>query len=196
MKISIQGLDGDAYREFSQVEIDFDAFVENIRYFYAHRGQTKLYLKIMDVALKGRPEQDFYDLFGGCCDDISVEHLMPASSKIDYEKRFGKKMTLTVNGRTAIQDAQVCPRPFFAMNIHSDGEADLCCSANMPGTVGNVFGHSIVDVWNSAAAQAFRRMQLTDRTKNPVCAACEQFRYVMYPEDVLDDAREQLMEKF
>ena len=46
------------------------------------------------------------------------------------------------------------------------------------------------------AAQAFRRIQLTDRTKNSVCAACEQFRYVVYMEDMLDDAREQLLEKF
>ena len=96
----------------------------------------------------------------------------------------------------AVKDAEVCPRPFFVMNIHSDGETDMCCTSNAGMSLGNVFHESIVDVWSGKKANAFRRMQLMDRTRNKYCAACESFRYVMFPEDNLDHDREKLLRYF
>ena len=53
---------------------------------------------------------------------------------------------------------------------------------------------SIYGEWKKA--NAFRRMQLMDRTRNKYCVVCESFRYVMFPEDNLDHAREKLLRYF
>jgi len=63
IRISLQGLDADMYKDMSDVVIDFEQFRSNLRYFYEHRGNTKIYIKIMDVSLKERSEAEFLDLF-------------------------------------------------------------------------------------------------------------------------------------
>jgi MoaA/NifB/PqqE/SkfB family radical SAM enzyme len=42
LRISVQGLSSDKYKEVCGVEIDFNNFVESIRYFYNNRGSTKI----------------------------------------------------------------------------------------------------------------------------------------------------------
>lgn len=157
LKISIQGLDEETYHEFSQVKIDFEKFVEQIRYFYEHRRNVKLYLKIMDAELGDHSEQDFFELFGDICDDISVEHLVPASEKIDYKQISDSNFDMTVNGNQR-SNYRVCPRPFFVMNVHSDGYVDPCCTVDVPGFMGNIKNESIVDIWNGKKFNSFRRM--------------------------------------
>ena len=195
LKISIQGLDSETYQEFSQIKIDFDTFVEQIRYFYEHRKNVKLYLKIMDAELKGHSEQEFFDIFGDICDDISIEHLIPASEKIDYHQLSNDNFSMTMNGNCRAA-YRVCPRPFFVMNVHSDGNVDPCCTADIPVFVGNVKKESIVDIWNGKKANAFRKMQLIDKGKNEVCRKCTHYQYVMFEEDNLDDVAEEMIDKF
>ena len=46
--ISVQGTNSQKYREVCGVDLDFDRFIENIRFFYAHRGKTQIHIKIID----------------------------------------------------------------------------------------------------------------------------------------------------
>ena len=195
LKISIQGLNVDTYKEFSQVKIDFEKFVEQIKYFYENRKNVKLYLKIMDVQLKDKPEQDFFDLFGDICDDISIEHMVLANDNLDFIKKTQANFSNTINGNT-VKDYRVCPRPFFVMNVHSDGDVDPCCSANLPGVMGNINVESIVDIWNGKTFNAFRRLMLEDKNKNEVCHSCVIYQQVMFEEDNLDDVASSIIEKF
>ena len=192
LKISVQGLNSDSYKEFSNVDINFSKFIEQVKYFYENKGKTKLYVKILDVALKDRSEKDFFDIFGNICDDISVENLVPTLKEIDFNKQFKKDFNSTMNGCKLI-NPKVCPRPFFSMNIYPDGNYVPCCGVGFPTIIGNAEFDSIVDVWNSKKMKDFQRMQLKDNNKNKVCSNCNNYKYVIFKEDYLDDEAEELL---
>lgn len=149
----------------------------------------------MDVQLKDKPEQDFFDLFSDICDDISVEHLVLAHEDLKFIKETKKIFSNTINGNE-VRDYKVCPRPFFVMNVHSDGDIDPCCTANFPGVMGNINDESIVDIWNGKTFNAFRRLMLKDKDKNEVCRSCVAYKQVMFDEDNLDDVANSMIEKF
>jgi wyosine [tRNA(Phe)-imidazoG37] synthetase (radical SAM superfamily) len=120
LKISMQGISSAAYKEICGADIDFDEFVRNIEYFYAHRGNTKLSLKIADSALKHGEEKLFYERFGNLCDNIAIEHIYPAFHGVDYsakilpnkgKNRFGYDYRKTL----------VCGASFFKIYVLRSG---------------------------------------------------------------------------
>ncbi len=63
--VSLQGTTQDKYRDVCGADIDFPSFIDNLRYFFNHKGKTHVYFKIVDCALDGKEdEQRFYDVFG------------------------------------------------------------------------------------------------------------------------------------
>ena len=68
LRISIQGVSKEKYKKTSNVDIDFEEFVQNINYFYENRKNTKVYVKIIDCSLSDKnEEQIFFDIFTGIC---------------------------------------------------------------------------------------------------------------------------------
>lgn len=195
LKISLQGLDSIAYRKFTDAHIDYEEFIDNLRYFYEHRRNTKLYLKIIDAELDGHTKEEFYSKFGDICDDISVEHLFPADREIDYSKEFHSDFNLTLNG-VSPNNFRVCPQPFYTMRIFASGEVLPCCSVENPGILGNAFTESIVNIWHGKKFKKFLRQMLVDRNINPVCKVCTTIKYRGFKEDCLDDVADKLLEKF
>lgn len=196
IRISLQGLDAGMYKDMSDVDIDFAQFRENLRYFYEHRGDTKIYIKIMDVSLKERGEAEFLELFSDLADDIAIEKLCPLVDDIDYEDDFAQDQFIyTMNGNP-VKNAEVCPQPFYTMQINPAGECIPCCTIERPLAVGNCAEQSLKEIWNGSALQAFRRKQL-EKKKNefPVCRQCVQYKYGMFPEDILDDDAETILKE-
>lgn len=196
IRISLQGLDADMYKDMSDVDIDFDCFRAMLRYFYEHRGNTKIYIKIMDVSLKERREEEFLNLFADFADDVAVEKLCPLVDDIDYEGDFAQEEFIyTMNGNL-VKNAEICPQPFYTMQINPAGECIPCCTIERPLSVGNCAAQSLKEIWNGTALNMFRRKQL-ERKKNefPVCKKCMQYKYGMFPEDILDDDAEKILEE-
>lgn len=50
--ISVQGVNKEAYKQICGYDIDFEKFLEEIRYFYQNKQNCSVYIKIADVALK------------------------------------------------------------------------------------------------------------------------------------------------
>ena len=49
----------------------------NIRYFYEHKENATIYVKIIDSILENKEEEKlFFQLFGDICDTIYIEHLV------------------------------------------------------------------------------------------------------------------------
>ena len=127
LKISLQGLTSEKYKEVCGVAVDFDKLVENIRYFYEHRGNTKLKLKIADISLpKNNGKEQFYDIFGNICDNIAIEHIFSLFHDVDYDEyllpnqgknRFGFDLIPT----------NVCGDIFFRMSVLRDGSISFGC---------------------------------------------------------------------
>ena len=196
IRISLQGLDADMYKDMSDVVIDFEQFRSNLRYFYEHRGNTKIYIKIMDVSLKERSEAEFLDLFADFADDVAVEKLCPLVDDIDYEGDFSQEEFIyTMNGNL-VKNAEICPQPFYTMQINPAGECIPCCTIERPLSVGNCVEQPLREIWSGTMLNMFRRKQL-ERKKNefPVCRKCTQYKYGMFPEDILDDDAEKILEE-
>jgi len=64
LRISVDGLSSEDYMRYCGVQMDFEQFVEQIQYFYAHKKETSLYIKIINYMVS-QPEQrkKFYDIF-------------------------------------------------------------------------------------------------------------------------------------
>ena len=196
IRISLQGLSDDAYA-YTKKRGVFQKLVENIRWLYAHRGDTKIYVKIMDCALAEGEEAEFLRFFGDIADFIAVEHLIPAVEQIDYEKLAGHALADVTQNGAAVRMAEVCPQPFYMMQLNPDGKMVPCCAMETAATLGDVAEESVRAIWHGERLRAFLEAQLRgEKSAYTTCAKCRQYRYAMFEEDVLDGEAERLLEAF
>ena len=198
LRISIEGLSGEDYAKNARADLDFERFVEQIRYCYTNCGNTHIYIKIIDYMVQ-EPEQKarFLDKFGPICHSIAIEHLTPTISEIDYDQLSGGMKTDQPQNGGVLLEGEVCPQGFYMMQINPDGKVVPCCSMKYPAVLGDVTQASVPEVWRGTAFNQFRRRMLTARSQaSPVCQACSLFRYDLHPEDVLDGVRDELRVKY
>lgn len=198
IRISIQGISREKYRETTGVYSDLERIVDSVAYLYSIRNKTEVYVKIIDSALNTPEDQEeFSRLFGDIADILAIEHLLPATPLIDYSLIAGRAtMDKTQNG-AEVATTDICPQPFYMLQINPDGFAVPCCGMESPLKLANVASNSLVDIWRGNTLNAFRRTMLSGhRANNQVCARCEQFRFAMFPEDVLDDSAERLIDSY
>lgn len=193
LRISTQGVNAKKYKQVSDVKINFDEFVENIKYFYIHRGNTNLHIKIIDSALDEQEKQTFFEIFGDICDTIAIEHLIPV---IETKDNITNDFNSTILGNELVK-SDICPQPFYFMQINPDGKCGPCCSANFPTNIGDSNKQSITQIWNSKEYNAFRKVQLNKKkSNNSICVNCELCKYTMFPEEILDNDAERLLKLF
>lgn len=192
--VSLQGTSKGKYREVCDVSIDFDNFIENLRYFYNNKGKAQMYIKVVDCALDGKEdEQKFYDLFGDICDTIAIEYAVPIHSGVAYENILKEKDKAITQFGLPVSEVHICPQPFFHMQINPDGKVVPCYSFEYPGIMGDCNTQSVNEIWNGQEFQQFRRKMLGG-TKNvgDICANCNIIKYRLFPEDVLNNDAERL----
>ena len=200
LRISIQGVTNEKYKETMGKKFDLNKLIDQIAYFYhtkeKQKSNTQLYIKVIDCALDEGQEEKFFDMFGDICDVIAIEHLLPAVSQINYSKLSDKTGALTQNGNEII-NAQICPQPFYMMQINPDGNVVPCCAMGTACILGNIQTETLSDIWNGEKLRRFRSNQLElNRKLYPLCRECEQFKYSMFKEDYLDDDRIRLLDFF
>jgi sulfatase maturation enzyme AslB (radical SAM superfamily) len=196
INISVEGVNAEQYADFSRYTLDYDKFVENIAFFYEHRKQCEMNIKINGDILTAEQQQHFFDTFGDITDGISVEHV------IDYWPTF-KQDKVDVNETVGIlgneiHEVKVCPYILYEMVINSDGTYSMCrfdwkrCLL-----LGNELGlyKSPKKVWDSIHLWQLQRKFLSgERTWRPFCSKCGELKQGM-PED-LDEYAEMLLERF
>lgn len=193
LRISIQGLSSDKYKKISNISIDFNQYVDNIRYFFKKRGKCSVYIKILDSSLDEiETKERFYEIFGDLCDSIAVEHLVPVMSGVDYSKiqsDFKTGMQGYIN-----ENIQICPRPFYMLVVNLDGTVRPCCNYAPPMLLGNIAEKSIKEYWNGEKMKKFRLMQIyKERHLNNICNKCPTPVYGLHAEDDLDEYAEKLI---
>lgn len=194
LRISIEGLSREDYRKNAQVDLDFDAFIEQIRYFYTRSKGTHVYIKIIDYMVQEEARrQRFFELFQPISHSIAVEHLTPTIAEIDYQALSGGQTNDTPqNGGTLLQ-ADVCPQGFYMMQINPDGKVVPCCSMRYPAILGDVRQTGVPELWNGPAFNQFRLDMLRQRSSvGKVCRECNLYLYDLHREDVLDDNKSQI----
>lgn len=196
IRISVQGLDDVAYSYVKKNGI-FLEFVNNIKFLYDNRHDTKIYIKIIDSALKENEEDKFLNIFGDICDFIAIEHLIPAVDKIDYDKIYpGQKHKLTQNG-ALVHDVKICPQPFYMLQLNPDGKVVPCCSMETAYIIGDISYESISDIWQGKKMKHFIKNQLLGKKDiYPVCQMCRQYKYAIFEEDILDAKAEEILRRY
>lgn len=198
LRISVEGLCDEDYQKRCQCKVSFAEFVDNISYFYQHRQDTKIYIKIIDYMVQDEASRKlFFETFCPICDSIAIEHLTPTIAEIDYEEiSDGMELSKGQNGEILL-DANVCPQGFYMMQVNPDGNVVPCCSMKYPTVLGNVKGHSVQEIWKGDAFNSFRRKLLVSRKNaGPVCENCLLYKYDLHEEDVLDDVASELINKY
>lgn len=197
MKISIQGLTSDKYREIAGVDIDFNRLIDNIRYFYRNKKQCRLHIKIMDVDFADYEcEKDFYNIFEDICDEMYVEHIAKSQPSMNYGEQINSQKTY-YGDEAHIRE--VCPFAYYYMQIDSDGNTFPCCPQGLPDdfSFGNAYDMSVYDIWNSKKLNDFRIGMLEKgRSINKHCDTCVSYLCMTPDEDNLDNDRDLLLKKY
>jgi radical SAM protein with 4Fe4S-binding SPASM domain len=147
--------------------------------------------------LRGDPSREsfFYDTFSPISHITAIEHLEPYIKEIDFTKIMrGSDFSLTQDGNKKRQ-VNVCPQPFYMLEVNPDGNIVPCCSSKYPGIFGNVNTTGIVASWNSKELDDFRKRMLIGGVKNAsdACSRCEQYQGVVHAEDLLDGHEEEIL---
>ena len=185
--VSLQGTTAGKYEEISNKKIDLENFIENLKYFYDNKGNTQVYIKIVDTALGNKEdEQRFYEIFGDICDTMAIEHTVPIHTGVKFEEVIKEKDSEVTQFGLPVSEAHICPQPFFTLQINPDGNVVPCYSFEYPEIIGNCKNQSVYEIWHGKPFQRFRRMMLDGRRK--VCKACDNcnmIKYRFFPEDDL-----------
>ena len=192
LRVSIQGVKSEKYKEVCSVDYSFEEIVENLRYFSHIKKSTQLFVKVMDIALDGKKEEDiFYNTFRPIADRMFIEHCRSVYTGVD----FTKQLTATADryGRTH-EHRQVCPLPFFMLGIFPNGDTEPCDAIYKPVILGNVHDMPLLQMWNGSKLREFQKMQLEkERSHHAKCGTCCAPDDVSHPEDVLDDHAEEIL---
>jgi len=142
-------------------------------------------------------KERFYRIFSPICHSIAVEHLTPTIEEIDYQQFSGENKNNKPQNGEVLLESQICPQPFYMMQINPDGKVVPCCSMKYPILLGDVGKEGVQEVWLGEAYQKFRRAMLHGVSyASHVCRDCKLYRYDMHQEDQLDEKAKELLEKY
>lgn len=180
INISVYGLSSDDYRNFSRVEIDFDRFLDNMRYLYAHRGQCQVFVKTTTGISKGDIRERFFDLFEPISDSINIEHISPFWPGYDFQDKYNIALNTDVGTfGNKLEEKKVCPYLFYALAVNSDGSVDQCsCDWRHDFLLGHIKTQSLKQIWNSKELHELRLLHLSGRRKtHELCKDCNEISY-------------------
>jgi Fe-S oxidoreductase containing radical SAM domain len=191
--ISVQGVTAEKYKEVCGYTVDYAKFLEEIAYFYAHRGSCKLYIKTVDVALDGAEDEAlFYDMFGGICDEMNIEHIIDVADCVDYSELLPDGATMRY--AYEFKEKKVCDSLFTMVNIEAAGHVNCCACRYPPLPIGSVHTSRLKDIWNGTQHIKYMKLHLEGRIGEiPHCADCTPMQYAGHPMDNLDDHREEVL---
>lgn len=198
IQISLQGLSAYKYREVCGTDIDFEKFKYNLKYLYENRGQTSIFIKIIDTLLENEAEEEiFFNTFGNICDQIFIEHLITLQPGMgDHDGKADNSRNL--NNEKVIY-RHVCPVIFYLLQVDVEGNVFPCPVSGLPVefSIGNVYKDNISEIWNSNKRNNLIRSHLMfNRKKIPTCGTCQACSAVLDKNEFIDDEAETIIDRF
>lgn len=197
MVISLQGVSEINYKSISHYAINFDDFVENIRYFAEKKERTHLYVKVVDIALKGEEEEKkYFDIFGNIADSMAIEKAVPIFPGAQANDELMSRAEYTQFG-VKVERCDICSQPFYTMQINPDGKVVGCHSIPYPAILGDCNTDSVADIWNGEKFTDFRKKMLDGRgSMCEICAECNIMNFRLFSEDNITSAVSRLKELY
>jgi len=193
INISVEALDKEGYKTHAGVSLDFTKYKKTLEHLYRNKGDCHIMIKTTDIGLGENTEEDFYEMFGEYCDEISVERITPVWPDFNvahvkeefHEGIFGE----------SVHERIVCPYLFYSICVNSDGTVSSCfMDWNHKNILGDCKTESIVDIWNQSNLRNMRKAHLQGKKdKFPICSNCGQLTYAAL--DDLDSYKEILLKR-
>lgn len=190
--VSLQGLDAEVYKRVCGVSIDYDDFFNNLAYLYKNkRKETKIHIKIMDIAVEGR-EEEFYERFGSIADTVFVEQMVPIWKNVNKDdcphtikNKYGQEFPLQ----------ECCPLIFNTIVVTPEGDVYPCTQITSKEKLGNIFDNTLVEMWNCEKRKELLIRQLTDNQPES-CRDCYiRQNSIFSEEDMIDDYKEDILNR-
>lgn len=197
IQISIQGLDSKTYQEVCGVPVDISRLVENLKYFYEHKKDTTIFIKIIDSLLKNKAEEEkFFAIFSSICDTIFIEHLVIMQQQMGDH---GGKVDTTKNlNGEEVAPRLVCGVMFYFLQVNIDGETFPCSTPGLPNSfsMGNAHKKTLSEIWQDLPRNQLMRKNLIDGyRKIPACSKCSSCIAIADDTEYLDDCRVEVLAK-
>jgi cyclic pyranopterin phosphate synthase len=189
IKISLQGITAQKYYETCGIPwMNFDKLVNNIRFLYEHKKNCEVFVKIADISMGEGDVKRFYVKFGEISDRANIEYIKNMFQGVnpDFNKNLRSNMYAQPH-----QKYEVCSLGFFMMYINSNGDVYPCCNHIDPAGWGNIYQHTLKEIWNGEQREAFLDMMLShernQQDEYPICNGCNIPDAVLRAEDSLDE---------
>jgi len=201
LRVSIYGLSNSKYKEIALRNVDFNKIVENVKFFYEEKNHQKkdikVYVKTMDVSLDNENDKEkFISIFKNHCDSFAIESVVPNVQGLDYSKWLEKTPLYNALG-VNLPEIKVCPQPYHLVTICPDGRVVPCSNETMIG-IGNINSETFYDIWNGKILKEVQRNMLngSKNYKGVSCETCTIVQCRPFPEDILDNDVDRLMQIF
>ena len=193
IRISLQGIDADAYNKYCGVKVDFNEFLANLKYLYQNKGNCKISMKVADIVIKNvkHGKERFEEIFGDLADTLFVESIIPIYGDVDYEEVDSEIKDKVLDGREQVKQTKVnivCHRPFYRLAIRTNGDVTAaCCDQLHDIRFGNIKDNTLLEIWNGNKRTEFLKMMLKgERFKHPYCKDCIMPNDITTEDDLLD----------
>lgn len=192
INISLYGVEAADYRSFCNVSLDFEGFVQNIRYLYSIAQNTKITVKICETIFDSPEKREkFHRIFEPICDKICVEYAVPFWYDLDNNV---EDRGIDIYGNPVTRKA-ICPVPFYTMCINTNGIVTPCCSDwKNRLQMGDSKKQSLASIWRGQKYKDFC-IDLLKHGNAAIypCKYCHFHEFVAM--DNIDPYREQLLGK-
>lgn len=194
LRVSLQGITSEKYKEISDVDIDINNLIENLEYFCRNKKSTDVYVKIMDISLDTPNDFDkFKEMFRNASDTAAIEYAIPFVNEVDYSQ-YGELSNKCKQGN--MQRSNICSMPFYMLNLYPDGTVAPCCATTLPIKYKNVMEASLKEIWNGQQHRAFLRKMLGGYDSIAVCKDCSVPSFGLQEGDYLDKYKEKLINSY
>lgn len=181
IRISIEALSAEEYKQIAGVDIDFGEFVNNIEDLYnVTRGKCEIYIKTVDVSVNTEEKKDkFNQIFKNISDKLFVESIAPVWPDFDELNDQYQFSGEGLMGTKVDKTIQCCPFVFYGCVINPDGEVTTCCADWKRGySYGNIKEKSFKDIWYGDKMKVFWKVMLNG--KKDAFSSCRKCEYINY----------------
>jgi len=193
MTISVNGLNADDYEHNCGRRIDYEKYVEQVAFLYAHKGKLRINLKTVDLCVNNETDrQFFFDTFGNICDYINIETVAPLHTGVDYSGdniKNPENVSKFTSINAASNKRHVCVQPFRKLIISSFGKVNFCDAVyGFPFTDLDIQKQRLVNIWNGSVHKQLLINQLREIYEGPsaICENCIGKNNIAFEEENLD----------
>lgn len=192
IEISIEGINAKQYFDIANVKINFDKFVNNIKFLYDNKKQLYIYIKIIGNNLLESEKAEFYNIFGSMSDAVFIERANSVWN--NFEIKGINFLNQKTHYGEEVKYKNVCPQIFYSMVVNSNGMVSPCCvDWERKLIIGDANYEKIKDIWNGEKLRKLQKLHLSGGRKNhTVCSSCRMPEYGSQ-DDIDDYAKEILL---